>query len=91
MSEYKLEIKQTVSYPRCRIYRKFIKGLIEDRNISLGGSSDFFITLCCALLDMWINTIYNDERVDGSKVGPVVYYRNCSGNPLISYDTLAKR
>lgn len=206
MSEYKLEVKQTVSYPRCRIYRKFIKGLIEDRNIRLGGSSDLFyyIVLCSianfrpsnrcidgiwytvqpgewiirikelnhifrnrrsgatlsildrmqkrhlitytvlghgnlikykiedldkhnrvfnsnafcpkdigfffipisiatelvnsgkcsetdALLDMWINTIYNDERVDGSKVGPVVYYRNCNGNPLISYDALAKR
>ena len=24
MSEYKLETKQTVSYPRCQIYRKFI-------------------------------------------------------------------
>ena len=48
MSEYKLETKQTVAYPRCRIYRKFIKGLIEDRNIRLGGSSDFL--LHCAML-----------------------------------------
>lgn len=25
MSEYKLEIKQIVDYPRCRIYRQFIR------------------------------------------------------------------
>ena len=35
------------------------------------------------LLDLWINTIYNDEQVQGSDIGPVVYMRNGTGNPLI--------
>ena len=28
MSEYQLEIKQIVDYPRCRIYRQFIQNLM---------------------------------------------------------------
>ena len=32
-----------------------------------------------AMLDMWINTVYNDSHVQGSEVGPVVYFRNCTG------------
>ena len=44
-----------------------------------------------AVLDMWINTIYNDEQVQGSDIGPVVYFRNGTGNPFLSYDVLAKR
>lgn len=43
------------------------------------------------LLDLWINAIYNDERVQGSFSGPVVYFRNGSGNPLVSYADLAAR
>ena len=43
-----------------------------------------------AVLDMWINTIYNDEQVQGSDIGPVVYFRNGTGNPFLSYDVLAK-
>jgi hypothetical protein len=206
MSEYKLQIKQIVDYPRCRIYRAFIKNLIADRSIRTHGSSGLFYyaVLCCfanfrtsyrridgisytvfpgewvvrtkdmkdwfrcrtvgqalkildmlqsrhyitynllghgniikysvndwqkhncvldynapcqkdtgfffmpvsiatelvsagkcseidAVLDMWLNTIYNDEQVQGSDVGPVVYYRRGNGNPLISYDVLADR
>ena len=30
MSEYQLEIKQIVDYPRCRIYRQFVQSLIAD-------------------------------------------------------------
>ena len=30
MSEYQLEIKQIVDYPRCRIYRQFIQNLMEE-------------------------------------------------------------
>ena len=206
MSEYILEIKQVVDYPRCRVYRPFIKNLIADRSIRIGGSSGLFYyaVLCCfanfrnsykridgfsylvrpgewvcrskefkewfrcrtigqamkilemlqarhlitfsvlgpgtvikysvidwekhnrvldynapcqkdtgffflpvsistelvsmgkcsemdAVLDMWINTIYNDGQVQGSDVGPVVYFRNGTGNPLLSYESLAKR
>lgn len=46
--DYQLEIKQTVDYPRCRIYREFIRTLMEDRNIRTNGSSYLFyyMALC---------------------------------------------
>lgn len=44
-----------------------------------------------ALLDMWINAIYNDKQVQGSENGPVVYIRNGTGNPLVGYAELAER
>lgn len=206
MSEYKLQLKQIVDYPRCRIYRQLIQYLIKDPNIRSGGSSGLFYytVLCCyanfrtsyksidgisytvypgewicriselkeflrvktikqiieimeslqsrhlieytrlgrgkvikykvnnwcksnrvldynapcqketgffflpisianelvsfgkcsemdAVLDLWINTIYNDENVQGSDVGPLVYIRTGTGNPLFSYEELAKR
>ena len=43
------------------------------------------------LLDLWISAIYNDDRVQGSFSGPVAYFRNGSGNPLVSYTELAAR
>ena len=43
------------------------------------------------VLDLWIHAIYNDEQVQGSDIGPVVYFRNCTGNPLVSYAELALR
>ena len=206
MSEYQLEIKQIVDYPRCRIYRQFIQTLISDRSIRVGGSSGlFYYTVLCsyanfrtsyqridgisytvypgewlcriseladwfrvrlqrqavsilhdlqerhlitysllgngklvkfkilnwhkhnrvldynapcqkdtgffflpvstanelvsqgrcaemdAVLDLWLNTIYNDEQVQGSDVGPVVYFRNGTGSPLICYAELGER
>lgn len=206
MSEYQLEIKQIVDYPRCRIYRKFVQTLISDRNIRLGGSSGlFYYTVLCsyanfrtsykridgisytiypgewlcrvseltewfrtrfqhqavsilqdlqerhlitysllgrgklvkfkilgwqkhnrvldynapcakdtgffflsvsianellsqgrcsemdALLDLWLNTVYNDVQVQGSDAGPVVYLRDGTGNPLLGYAELAQR
>lgn len=204
--DYQLEIKQIVNYPRCRIYREFLRTLMQDRDIRTNGSSYLFyyMTLCsyanyrtayrkmegisylltpgewiCSLpelsewfrtrfqhqalsileflqdqhyitysrlgrgnlikfhitdwkknntalnynypclkdvgffffpiaavhelisigrcsemdiiLDLWIHAIYNDEQVQGSDIGPVVYFRNSSGNPLISYTELALR
>ena len=206
MSNYKLEIKQIVDYPRCRIYRQLIQYLIKDPNIRTGGSSGLFYytVLCCyanfrtsykkidgisytiypgewicrindlkeflrtktakqtlsilddlqnrhlieysilghgklikfkvnnwckanrvldynapcqketeffflpisvanelvsfgkcsemdAVLDLWINTVYNDGNVQGSEVAPLVYIRNGSGSPLLSYEQLAQR
>lgn len=44
-----------------------------------------------AVLDLWINTIYNDEQVQGSDVAPLVYIRNGTGNPLLSYEQLSQR
>ncbi len=49
MSEYRLELKQIVDYPRCRIYRRFIQNLISDRSIRVGGSSGlFYFTVLCS-------------------------------------------
>jgi len=206
MAEYQLEIKQLVDYPRCRIYRQFIRNLMEDRSIRLSGCSYlFYYTVLCSfanfrtsyrriegitytiypgewvcrisevmswfrtryqyqafdileylqkqhyitysklgrgklvkfkitswkknnivldynapcqkdmgffffsiseayelislgkcsemdiVLDLWMNTIYNDDQVQGSDVGPVVYFRKCTGNPVISYAELSER
>ena len=205
MSTYQLEIKQVVDYPRCRIYRQFIRTLMKDPDIRVSGCSGlFYYTVLCsyafrtsykqfdgihytiypgewicrstdlknylrcrtinqmvhlleslqdrhlieyyvlgrgklvkykitdwnksnrvfeynapcqkdtgffflpvtvaneligfgkcsemdALLDLWIHTVYNDEEVKGSSVGPLVYLRDGTGNPLLSYETLAKR
>lgn len=43
------------------------------------------------VLDLWINTIYNDDHVLGSEVGPVVYFRNGTGNPTLSFVELGER
>lgn len=206
MSEYQLQIKQIVDYPRCRIYRQFIQSLINDRSIRVGGGSGlFYFTVLCSyanfrtsyrridgisytiypgewictvkevsawfrthfqrqaidildelqrrhlisyltldrgkvikykirgwknhntvldyncpcqkdtgfffmpvitatelvsagrcsemdiVLDLWLSTVYNDEQVQGSEVGPVVYLRNGTGSPLINYSELAAR
>ena len=204
--EYQLELKQIVDYPRCRIYRPFVRRLMQDINIRTCGGSYlyYYIVLCsyanfrssyrrldsitylvepgewiCTLpelsrwfrtrfqhqaaaimdylqqqhyitytrldrgrlikfhinnwkanntsleynypcqkdagffffpisavhelvsmgkcsemdivLDMWIHAIYNDSQVQGSDVGPVVYFRNHTGSPLINYRDLAGR
>ena len=206
IAEYKLEIKQIVDYPRCRMYRGFVQKLIADRSIRTNGCSGLFhyVALCtyanfrtsyrrldgisytvfpgawvcrltelmeylrlrskrqvlstlnslqerglikysilgrgalvrysivnwarfntileyncpcqketgfffipyatamevvsygkCSemdiLLDLWISSIYNDDRVQGSKLGPVVYLRDGTGCPLVSYSELAER
>lgn len=206
MSEYQLQIKQIVDYPRCRIYRQFVHSLIDNRNIHVkGGSGLFYFTILCSyanfrtsyrridgisytvypgewictvkelsewfrtrfqcqalgilenlqemhlisfltldrgkvikykirdwkkhntvldyncpcqkdsgfffmpvstaaelistgrcsemdiVLDLWLSTVYNDEQIGGSEIGPVVYLRNGTGNPLVSYKELAVR
>ncbi len=206
MEEYKLELKQVVDYPRCRMYRQFVHGLINNKILRVGGSSSlyYYTVLCCyanfrtsyhrvksvtytlypgewickfeeiikwfhvrnkrqvisimrklqekhllkfkivgqgdvikyrlsgwakynrileynapcqkdigfffipvhiaaelvgsgknsemdALIDMWINTVYNDPQVKGSEIAPVVYMRNGTGSPLIGYAELAER
>ena len=49
MEEYKLEIKQIIDYPRCRMHRQFVRGLIEDTNIRVGGESGlyYYTVLSC--------------------------------------------
>lgn len=54
--------------------------------ISVGRCSEMDI-----ILDLWLSTIYNDEQVQGSEIGPVVYLRNGTGNPLVNYNELAVR
>lgn len=44
-----------------------------------------------AVMDLWLNTIYMDERVKGSDLGPVVYFRNTTGDPVTSYSNMAQR
>ena len=44
-----------------------------------------------ALLDLWISAIYKDQQVRGSEIGPVVYFRNGTGNPLVNYTELSAR
>ena len=44
-----------------------------------------------ALLDLWLNTVYDDNRVQNSVVDPVVYMRNESGKPTLDCGQLAKR
>ena len=47
--DYQLEIKQIVDYPRCRIYREFIRTLMRDRNIRTNGRSYlFYYTVLCS-------------------------------------------
>ncbi len=204
--QYQLKLQQLVTYSRCRIYRKFIRTLADDKNIRLNGDSClfFFVALCslanfrtsslsvdgisytiapgewmmslselmqffhkktvketitvlnrltdkclityiithcnrfvkfsinnwtkfntvveanapctkddgffffpyrlvsefigegkCSemdiILDLWLNTIYNDSCIPGSNVGPVVYIRNGTHSPLIGYEELGKR
>lgn len=206
MSEYQLEIKQIVDYPRCRIYRQFIQNLMADRSIRTNGGSGLFyyMVLCnyanfrtsylridgigytvypgewictvkelsawfrtrfqcqavsildelqkrhlisylfldrgkvvkykirdwkkqntvldyncpcqkdtgfffmpavvatelvsagrCSemdiLLDLWMSAVYNDSQVQGSEIGPVVYFRNGTGSPLAAYSEMAAR
>ena len=43
MSEYRLELKQIVDYPRCRIYRQFIQNLISDRASALETAPVFLL------------------------------------------------
>lgn len=59
---YKLEIKQIVDFPRCRIYREFIHNLIEDKTIRTKGSSYlfYFIILCT-----YANYRTSRQRYDG--------------------------
>lgn len=204
---YQLELQQLVDYPRCRVYRDFIRILMADRSIRTGGCSGlFYFTVLCSyanfrtsyrrldgisytvypgewvcrlseltqwfrvrfhhsalaildglqeknlicytrlgrkrqlvrfsirgwhrhntvldyncpcqketgffflpvsiaadlirsgrasemdvVLDLWISAIYKDNRVLGSQLGPVVYLRNGTGNPLLNYTELSQR
>ena len=59
---------------------------ILNKLIGMGKCSELDI-----LLDLWLHTVYRDERVRGSDKGPVVYYRSCTGEPFVGYTELADR
>ena len=62
MPTYQLQIKQVVDYPRCRIYRQFVRFLMEDRSIRVGGGSGlFYFTVLCSYANF--RTSY--RRIDG--------------------------
>ncbi len=68
MSEYQLQIKQVVDYPRCRIYRQFVQSLITDQSIRTGGGSGlFYFTVLCSNANF--RTSY--RRIDG--IGYTIY------------------
>ena len=43
------------------------------------------------LLDLWMSAVYNNSQVQGSEIGPVVYFRNGTGSPLAAYSEMAVR
>ena len=43
------------------------------------------------LLDCWFHAVYNDFRIISSDKAPVVYFRNHSNSPVLSYAELADR
>ena len=67
--DYKLEIKQIVDFPRCRIYRDFIQTLIIDKSIRTNGSSFLFFYL---ILCSYANYRTSYRRIEGITytVGP---------------------
>ena len=62
MPEYQLEIKQLVSYPRCRIYREFLQTLIADRSVRTNGRPGLF---CYTVLCSYANFRTSYLRMDG--------------------------
>lgn len=64
----------------------FMPVIIATELVSAGRCSEMDI-----VLDLWLSTVYNDEQVQGSEVGPVVYLRNETGSPLVNYNELAIR
>ncbi len=62
MPDYQLQVKQLVSYPRCRIYREFLQTLIADRGIRTGGCPGLF---CFSVLCSYANFRTSYLRIDG--------------------------
>ena len=69
MSEYKVEIRQLVDFPRCRIYRQFIQQLIGETDIRVGSKAGLFhyTVLCC-----YANFRTSYKRIDG--IGTTGYW-----------------
>ena len=62
MPDYQLQIKQLVSYPRCRIYREFLQTLTADRGGRTSGRPGLF---CFSVLCSYANFRTSYLRIDG--------------------------
>ena len=62
MGEYKLDVKQVVDHPWCRIYRELLQRLTQDQNIRTSGGSGLFhyVALCS-----YVNFRTSYRRLDG--------------------------
>lgn len=81
MPGYQLEIKQLVSYPRCRIYREFLQTLIADRGVRTNGRPGLF---CYTILCSYANFRTSHLRVDG------ISYTVYPGEWICQVDELTK-
>ena len=71
MPTYQLQIKQIVDYPRCRIYRQFVRFLMEDWNIRVsGGSGLFYFSVLCSYAN-YRSYQFRPVLRDGHCAGPV--------------------
>ena len=77
--EYLLELKQIVDYPRCRIYREFVRRLMNDPNFRTHGSSYlyYYIVLCS-----YANFRSSYRKMDGIptwclQANGSAHHRNC--------------
>lgn len=64
----------------------FLPVSIASDLVSIGKCSEMDI-----VLDLWLSAVYNDTQVQGSFAGPVAYFRNGSGCPLVAYSYLSQR
>ena len=62
MSEYQLEIKQIVDYPRCRIYRQFIQLLLKEKISVLAKHRD------CSIILFFVVTQISEHHISGLRV-----------------------
>lgn len=94
---------KAVKYTICNW--KFHNSMLDNKCPSQKTSGFFFLPLSTAwklmkgsrcseadmYIDLWLSTIYDDPRVVGSDIGPIVYLRNGTGNPLLNCTQLAQR
>ncbi len=64
----------------------FMPTVVATELVSAGRCSEMDI-----LLDLWMSAVYNDSQVQGSEIGPVAYFRNGTGSPLVAYSEMAAR
>jgi len=54
--------------------------------ISIGKCSEMDM-----ILDLWLHAVYQDEQIQGSDLGPIVYFRDGTLNPVTSCSQLSER